>query len=137
VWNAEIKQEVAGKAGCGKRYSAVTRFIKTVILINVVVKYYETVKGLTPVKFNDNSSHIWFENKTGTILGALPRSVTETPNYHEDMFTAMVFYDEDGDNTVFVMYGVNWKDGHVEYTSKKCFPRILAPTQTTITYFIG
>jgi len=76
---------------------------------NVVVNYYETVKGLTPVKFNDNSTHIWFENKTGTILGALPRLVTEIPNCHEDLFTAMVFYDEDGDNNVFVMYGVNWK----------------------------
>jgi len=76
---------------------------------NVVVNYYETAKGLAPVKFKDNSTHIWFENKAGTILGALPQSVTDTPNYHEDMFTVMVFYDEDGDNTVFVMYGVNWK----------------------------
>jgi len=76
---------------------------------NMVVKYYETVRGLAPVKFKDNSTHLWFENQEGTILGALPQSAIGVPNYHEDMFTAMVFYDEVGDNTFFVMYGIDWK----------------------------
>jgi len=76
---------------------------------NVFMKYYETVRGLTPVKFEANSTHLWFENRSGTILGALPRSVTKIPNYHEDMFTAIVSYDEDGDNTFFIMYGIDWK----------------------------
>ena len=78
-------------------------------LPNVVVKYYETVEELTPVKCKISRTQLWFENQTGIILASLPRSVIEAPNYHEDMFAAMVFYDEDGDNTVFVMYGVNWK----------------------------
>jgi hypothetical protein len=76
---------------------------------NAVVEYYETVRELTPVKCKANNNYLWFENRTGTIFGTLPRSVIETPNYHEDMFTAMVFYDEDGDNTFFIMYGIGWK----------------------------
>jgi hypothetical protein len=76
---------------------------------NMVVRYYETVKELTPVNCEANSTHVWFENRTGTILGTVPRSVIATPNCHEDMFTAMVFYDEDGDNTFFIMYGLGWK----------------------------
>ncbi len=76
---------------------------------NVVVKYYETVREITPVKFNANSTHLWFENREGTILAALPQSAISVPNYHEDLFTAIVFYDEIGDNTFFVMYGIDWK----------------------------
>jgi hypothetical protein len=76
---------------------------------NAVVNYYETVNELTPVKCLINSTHIWFENRTGAILSSLPLSVITAPNYHEDVFTAMVFYDADGDNTFFVMYGVDWK----------------------------
>lgn len=76
---------------------------------NVVVKYYETVREITPVKFNANSTHLWFENREGIILGALLQSAIGVPNYHEDLFTAMVFYDAVGDNTFFVMYGIDWK----------------------------
>ena len=76
---------------------------------NVAMNYYETVREITPVKFEDNSTHLWFENREGAILAALPQSAIGVPNYHEDMFTAMIFYDEVGDNTFFVMYGVDWK----------------------------
>jgi len=76
---------------------------------NVAVEYYETVRGLTPVTCKANSNCLCFENRTGTILGALPLSVLEAPEYHEDLFTAMVFYDEVGGNTFFVMYGIGWK----------------------------
>jgi hypothetical protein len=76
---------------------------------NVVVNYYETVKELTPIKCQINSTHLWFENRIGTILCSIPLSVIAAPNYHEDVFTAMVFYDDDGDNTFFFMYGVDWK----------------------------
>jgi len=76
---------------------------------NALVNYYETINELTPVKCLINGTHIWFENRTGTILGSLPFSVIAAPNYHEDVFTAMVFYDVNGDNTFFVMYGVDWK----------------------------
>jgi len=76
---------------------------------NVAMRYYETVRGLTPVKFKENSTYLWFENQQGTILGTLPQPVLEIRNYHEDMFTVMVFYDEQGDNTFFIMYGVDWK----------------------------
>ena len=76
---------------------------------NVAVAYYETVRELTPVKCKFDSDYIWFENRTGTNLGAIPMSVIEAPKYHEDMFTAMVFYDEEGDNTFFLMYGFGWK----------------------------
>jgi hypothetical protein len=76
---------------------------------NVAMKYYETVREITPVKFKENSTHLWFENQEGIILGTLPWSVIGIPNYHEDVFTAMVFYDEAGDNTFFVMYGIDWK----------------------------
>jgi len=87
---------------------------------NMVMRYYETVKELAPVKFKDNSTHIWFENRAGTILGSVPQSVMEIHNYHEDMFTAMAFYDEDGDN-IFLscMVSTGREHGHVEYTSKK------------------
>jgi hypothetical protein len=76
---------------------------------NIATRYYETIKELAPVKFGGNSTHLWFENRTGTKLGTLPASIIMAPNYHEDMFTAMVFYDEDGNNTFFVMYGIDWK----------------------------
>jgi hypothetical protein len=76
---------------------------------NALVNYYETVNELTPVKCLINSTHVWFENRAGAILGSLPLSVIAAPNYHEDIFTAMVFHDVDGDNTFFVMYGVDWK----------------------------
>ena len=76
---------------------------------NVAMRYYETVREITPVKFKDNSTHLWFENREGAILAALPQSAIGVTNYHEDLFTAMVFYDEVGDNTFFVMYGIDWK----------------------------
>jgi hypothetical protein len=76
---------------------------------NVAMKYYETVREITPVNFKDNSTHIWFENQEGAILATLSQSAIGVPNYHEDLFTAMVFYDEVGDNTFFVMYGIGWK----------------------------
>lgn len=76
---------------------------------NVAVEYYENVRELTPVKCKANSTHLCFENRTGTSLGALPLSVIGAPKYHEDMFTTMVFYDEDSDNTFFIMYGLGWK----------------------------
>jgi hypothetical protein len=78
-------------------------------LPNMIVKYYENAGELTPVKCKISRMQLWFENRMGTILGSLPRSVIEAPNYHEDMFTAMVFYDEGGDNSFFVMYGLGWK----------------------------
>jgi hypothetical protein len=76
---------------------------------NMAMRYYETVREITPVKFEGNSTHLWFENQEGAILAALPQSALEVPNYHEDMFTAMIFYDEVGDNIFFVMYGIDWK----------------------------
>lgn len=76
---------------------------------NVLVNYYETVKELTPVSCKNNDTHIWFENRQSKNLGALSLSVLDVPNYHEDMFTLMVFHDVDGDNTFLVMYGVDWK----------------------------
>jgi hypothetical protein len=76
---------------------------------NAVVNYYETVKELTPVKCTLNSTHVLFENRMDKIIGALPWSALEAPNYHEDMFTIMVFYDEDSNNTFLFMYGVDWK----------------------------
>lgn len=97
---------------------------------NVVTKYYETVKELTPVKCQTNSTHLWFENRTGTILGSLPRLVIEAPNYHEDMFTAMVFYDEDGDNTFFVMYGIDWK---ATWASGIYFKEVISKNLSTYT----
>ncbi len=78
-------------------------------LPNVVVNYYETVRELTPVKCKINNNYLWFENRTGTIVGTVPLSVIGAPKYHEDMFTAMIFYDEEGDNTFFLMYGFGWK----------------------------
>ena len=76
---------------------------------NRLVNYYETVKELTPVKCELNGTHIWFENRLGGILGSISSSALAVPNYHEDLLTVMVFHDEDGDNTFFVMYGVDWK----------------------------
>jgi hypothetical protein len=76
---------------------------------NVAMRYYETVREITPVKFEGNSTHLWFENQEGAILAALPQSAIGVPNYHEDLFTAMVFYDGVGDNAFFVMYGIDWK----------------------------
>jgi hypothetical protein len=76
---------------------------------NVAVNYYETVKELTPVTCKVDSYSIWFENRTGTILSSLPGSSFAASKYNEDMFTVMVFYDEDSDNTFFIMYGIGWK----------------------------
>ncbi len=76
---------------------------------NSAVAYYENVRELTPITCQVYNTYLSFENRTGTILGALPLSLLEAPKYHEDMFTAMVFYDEEGDNTFFLMYGFGWK----------------------------
>jgi hypothetical protein len=78
-------------------------------LPNLAVNYYETVRGLTPVTCQIYSSYICFEDRAGSQLGILPLSALEAPRYHEDMFAAMVFYDEDGGNTFFLMYGFGWK----------------------------
>ena len=76
---------------------------------NEVVNHYETVKELTPISIKTNSHFIWFENRTGAIMGELLLSAMHDPQYGEDMFTVMTFYDADSDNTFFVMYGVGWK----------------------------
>jgi hypothetical protein len=76
---------------------------------SVVVNYYETIKELTPVKCQLNSTHLWFEDRLNNSFGSIPLSVLAVPNYHEDLFTMMVFYDDDGDNTFFFMYGGDWK----------------------------
>jgi len=78
-------------------------------LPNLAVRYYETVKELTPVTCQIYSSYLCFEDRTGSQLGVLPLSALESSSYHEDMFAAMVFYDEDGGNTFFLMYGFGWK----------------------------
>jgi len=102
---------------------------------NVVVRYYETVKEFTPVNCEANSTHLWFENRTGTILGTIPRSVVATPNCHEDIFTAMVFYDEDGGNTFFIMYGIGWKG---TWTSGIYFKEVISKNLSAYTndYYI-
>lgn len=89
-----------------------TIYDSTVVLFggryaNLAVNYYETIKEVTPVSFSVNESYIIFENRTGTVIGTLPVSVIESPEYSEDMFIVMVFYD--GTNTFLVLYGVGWK----------------------------
>ena len=76
---------------------------------NLAVNYYETVEGLTPVKCQIYVNYLCFEDRAGAHLGGLFTSALEASNYHEDMFASMVFYDEDGDNTFFLMYGFGWK----------------------------
>ena len=76
---------------------------------NIAVNYYETVKCITPVTCEIYGDRIYFENRTGTLLGSISLSVLAAPKYHEDLFTAMVFYDEAGSNTFFLMYGMGWK----------------------------
>jgi hypothetical protein len=71
-------------------------------LANLAVNYYETTKGLY-------SNNVAFEDRTGSQLGVLPLSALDDRQYHEDMFTVMVFYDEEGSNTFFLMYGFGWK----------------------------
>lgn len=78
-------------------------------LPNFAVNYYETVKGLTPVKCQIYSDQLCFEDRAGSQLGVLPLAAFDASHYHEDMFTVMVFYDEDGSNTFFLMYGFGWK----------------------------
>lgn len=78
-------------------------------LPNLAVNHYETVRELTPVTCQIYSTYLCFEDRTGSTLGTLPLSALAAPQYHEDMFAAMVFYDEDGGNTFLLMYGFGWK----------------------------
>jgi hypothetical protein len=78
-------------------------------LANLAVNYYETVKELTPVLCQIYSDQLCFEDRAGSQIGVLPLAAFDASNYHEDMFTAMVFYDEASSNTVFLMYGFGWK----------------------------
>ena len=78
-------------------------------LSNVAVNYYETVMKLTPVTCQIYSDQLAFEDRTGSQVGVLPLGALDYREYHEDMFTVMVFFDEEGGNTFFLMYGFGWK----------------------------
>ncbi|MDH5782473.1 MAG: hypothetical protein OEZ35_02220 [Candidatus Bathyarchaeota archaeon] len=79
---------------------------------HVAVRYYEDSHvgsqdgdWLAPVRFSENASHYWFENQTYAVVGMLP--ISAVGNGHEDMFVIEVF--SDGDNTVLIIYGFDWK----------------------------
>ena len=71
---------------------------------HVAVRYYEDA-GLPPVKAAWNATHFMFKDQTDTVVAALPMAVVA--DGHEDMFVVEVF--TDGDNTIFVVYGFDWK----------------------------
>ena len=79
---------------------------------HAAVRYYEDSHvgsqdgdWLAPVRFAENASHYWFENQAYAVVGMLP--ISAVVNGHEDMFVIEVF--SDGDNTVLIIYGFDWK----------------------------
>ena len=71
---------------------------------HVAVRYYEGA-GLTPVKAAGTATHYMFLDQADAVVAAL--AITAVAGGHEDMFVVEVF--EDGDNTIFVVYGFDWK----------------------------
>ena len=79
---------------------------------HAAVRYYEDShvgsqdgNWLAPVRFAENATHYWFENQTYAVVGML--SISAVVNGHEDIFMIEVFLD--GDNTVLMIYGFDWK----------------------------
>ena len=71
---------------------------------HVAVRYYEDA-GLTPVKVAINATHYMFLDQADAVLADL--AITAVAGGHEDMFVMEVF--TDGDNTIFVVYGFDWR----------------------------
>jgi len=70
---------------------------------HVSVKYYVNA-GLTPIKAGWNSTHIWYANRSDTVLGALPWDTVGQG--HEDFFVIETF--TEGSNFFLIMRGLDW-----------------------------
>jgi len=71
---------------------------------HISVRYYENA-GLTPVRFQSNSTHFMFTNQAGVVIAILSREVVNSG--HEDLILVESFVD--GSNTIFIAYGFDWK----------------------------
>jgi hypothetical protein len=68
------------------------------------VRYYETA-GMTPAKFDSDSSSYRFLTQDGQTLAELSRATVDSE--HEDMFVVEVL--ADGTNLIVIMYGFSWR----------------------------
>lgn len=74
----------------------------------VSVKYYVEDAELTPIKEGWNSTHFWFENRTGDEAASLPWATVAAG--HEDFFVIEYMYAcTECNNTFLFIYGFDWR----------------------------
>jgi len=69
------------------------------------VRFYVEDAELTPIKEGWNSTHFWFENRTGNRVASLSWATVAAG--HEDFFVIEVF--TECNNTFLFIYGVDWR----------------------------